>query len=388
MNQIQVDQSSHPISVPIYLSSTYKIKDAQHGSDLALGLVEEGNAPDTYRRWGNPTNSYVEQKIAKLDHAAGTILMASGMTAITTVLLSLLQAGDHVVAPSAIYGGTYEFLMDDLTRFGIEVTIINSFDIDVYRGAIKSNTKLIYGETPCNPLLSVLDIQAFAELGKEVGAVTVVDSTFAPPPLQVPIQLGVDICVQSGSKYLSGHSDVLCGVISLAKEEDYLFMRRKCRILGGVLSPFDSFLVDRGLKTLNARNQIHCSNAMRLATFLESHPKIDRVWYPGLESHPQHEIAKKQMISFGGMMSFEVKGGLECAKQLVQNVQVITLAVSLGGTESLIEHPASMTHFSLSKEEREASGISDGLVRFSVGIEDIEELLQDLEHALSFVEEQ
>jgi len=308
------------------------------------------------------------------------------MSAIVTSLLCFLKKGDHVIGPTAIYSGTFEALHRFFVPLGVEVTFINSFDISEYRKHVKKNTRLIYGETPCNPLTQVLDLENFAKLGQEIGAISMVDSTFGTPYNQQPIKYGIDVCVHSATKYLSGHTDVLAGVITLRTSELFLHVKKIWRIVGASLSPFDAFLLERGLKTLAVRMAVQNSNALKLAQFLENHPKIDRVFYPGLPSHPQHLIAKKQMKGFGGMLAFEVKGGISAGKLFVENVKLILLAVSLGGVETLVEHAASMTHLSVPREERLSAGITDGLIRMSVGIEDIQDLIADISQALDKIQ--
>jgi len=312
----------------------------------------------------------------------------SGMAAISTTLFALLKAGDHCVVHSPIYGGTHE-TFDLLSTFGVEVTRVplpQDGNIEGYRNSIKPNTKLLYAETPANPLCAVIDLQGLSQLAKENNALTVVDSTFASPINQSPIpDFGIDVVIHSCTKFLGGHSDILAGSVSVNSHEleDKIWQCRK--LFGGVLSPFDCFLLARGIKTLDLRVTRQNENAFFLAQWLEKHPKVERVYYPGLPSHPAHAVAAKQMKGFGGMISFEVKGGTKAGKKVAESVKLITLAVSLGGVESLICHAASTTHAMVPPEVRQRGGIGDGLIRFSVGIEDKNDLLRDLEQALNQV---
>eukprot|EP01125_Pyxidicula_operculata_P015989 TRINITY_DN5465_c0_g1_i1.p1 TRINITY_DN5465_c0_g1~~TRINITY_DN5465_c0_g1_i1.p1 ORF type:complete len:397 (+),score=62.10 TRINITY_DN5465_c0_g1_i1:45-1235(+) len=374
------------LNVPIYLSSTYKLEDAQHGADLCDNKEPLNKSKFLYQRWGNPTNDAVERHISQLEGGYGSYLMSSGMSAISTVLLGLLKSGDSIVLPYSLYGGTTDFVKDILTDFGVEACWIDSFDISEYEKHIKPNTKLIYGETPSNPVTKILDLEAFANLGKSKNVITVVDSTFASPFCQKPHSFGVDLIVHSATKYLGGHSDVVSGVISCKSKELYDRLRSKVRLLGGVLAPMEAYLLERGIKTLGIRMPIHNSNTLAVATYLESRvDKVEKVYYPGLVSHPDHELAKKQMNGYGGVVSFELKGGLKAGIQLIENVKLITLAVSLGGVESLIEHAASMTHAHASDEEKKRGHITDGLIRLSIGIEDVDDIIRDLEQALEKV---
>jgi len=375
------------VATPIYTSSTYILDNAAHGAALSNRTDLDGASPYFYTRWGNPTNDVAEQAITNLEGGHASFDTASGMAAISTALVSFLKVNDHIIAPECVYGGTHEFIKGVLHGFGIEATFVDSTDIRNYENAIKPNTKVMYGETPANPSMALTDLSALAALGKKHGVLTMVDNTFATPYHTRPIaDHGVDIVLHSATKYLGGHTDLLAGSITVATKEQYEKVFKGIKLFGGVCAPQISFLLQRGIKTLDVRLQRHSSNALAIAKFLEQHPKIKRVSYPGLPSHPQHELAKRQMRNgFGGLLAFEVKGGLSAAQTLIESVKVITLAVSLGGVESLIEHPASMTHSMVSKEEREKSGVNDGLVRLSVGIEGESDLIRDLADALNLI---
>ncbi|XP_062500980.1 L-methionine gamma-lyase-like isoform X2 [Corticium candelabrum] len=327
--------------------------------------------------------------IQHLEQAEGTLLLPSGMAAITTCLLTLLKTGDHVVAANVLYSGTTWSLRNTFARWGLEVSWVDGSSVEEYRKAIKPNTKLLYNETPANPLMGIVDLEVFGQLSvTNPDLITVVDSTFASPYLQQPIKYGVDIVVHSCTKYMGGHSDLTAGCISFRSQQLFQKVYHEAKTIGTLaLSPFDAFLLHRGLKTLHIRMQKHSANALVLAQFLKSHPKVTRVYYPGLPSHPGHETAKKQMKQFGGMISFEVAGGLEAGKQLVEATRVFVLAVSLGGIESLIEHPASMTHTRaiITSEDQASANITDGLLRLSVGIEEVDVLKADLAQALDKV---
>jgi len=309
-------------------------------------------------------------------------LTSSGMAAITTVLFTFLRPGDHIVVPASVYSGTHELLANLLQHYHVEVTFINNTEISSFVSAIKKNTKILYTETPCNPSLHVTDLEHFGKIGNQYNVITVVDGTFGSPWNQQPLKLGINISIHSATKYLGGHSDILAGVFTVRRNEDAVKLRDQWRILGGILSPMDAFLLERGIKTLGVRMKVHNENAQVIAEFLEKHPKVEKVLYPGLPSHPHHNIAKKFMSGFGGMIAFELRGGVEAGKKFVETVRLITLAVSLGGVESLVEHSASMTHANVPRDVRLAGGITDGLIRLSVGIEDVRDLLEDIQQAL------
>jgi methionine-gamma-lyase len=307
------------------------------------------------------------------------------MAAISTTLLTFLNPGDHIVCGSAIYGGTSELIRGFLQKWGIQATWVDSKDIANYRRAIQPNTKILYGESPSNPTLDMVDFDALATLGEELNVITIIDGTFGSPYNQTPLKHGLDIVIHSATKFLGGHSDLLAGAIVIRKKEHCEPVWNTLKLFGGALSPWDAFLLERGIKTLALRVARQNDNANKLAHYLNSHPKIEKVHYPGLASHPQHELAKRQMKGFGGMISFEVKGGIQAGIKLIEGVKLITLAVSLGGCESLIEHAASMTHLHVPKDERIKAGITDGLIRFSVGIEHVDDLIEDLKRALELI---
>ncbi len=323
-----------------------------------------------------------------MENAEAALAVSSGMAAISTALLTVLKAGDHVVAGDVIYGCTFALIKNVLTDLGIEMTMVDTSDLSNIEAAIKPNTKAVYIETPANPVLRITDIEGAAEIAHKHGAKLLVDSTFASPYLQNPLNLGADIVVHSATKYLCGHGTVVAGVLAGSKE---LMDRARFPIVqtfGQVISPFDAWLLMQGMKTLGIRMEKHCSNAMKVAEFLMNHPQVENVYYPGLPSHPTHEIAKKQMKNgFGGMMSVDIKGGIEAGKVLMDNLEIVSLATSLGNIDSLIQHSPTMSHFDMSKEEREAVGIYDGQVRLSIGVENVEDLIADLDRALKIVAE-
>jgi cystathionine beta-lyase/cystathionine gamma-synthase len=362
------DASTGAVSVPIYQTSTY----AQESLGKHKGYE--------YARTQNPTRSALEKNIAALEGAKFGYAFASGMAATDTVL-KLVKAGDHVILGDNTYGGTYRLFSRILVNYGIEFDLVDTTDATNLEKAFKPNTKMVFVETPTNPVMSVTDLKAVSEIAHANGAKVVCDNTFMSPYLQQPIEFGVDIVVHSTTKYLNGHSDSIGGFVALNDEKDAEWIGFVQNSIGAILSPFDSFLVLRGTKTLAVRMEKHDENGRAVANFLAEHPKVQKVYYPGLQSHPQHELAKRQQKGFGGMVAFET-GSLENAKKVLENVKLCTLAESLGGVESLISHPASMTHASVPAEKRETLGITDGLVRVSVGIEDIEDIISDLDQAL------
>ncbi len=384
-NTTAIHGGQHPdpvygaVMIPIYQTSTFAFKSAEDGAEIFSGK----KSGFIYTRLGNPTTVALEDCVAQLEGGYKSLATSTGMAAVTTVYLSLLSAGDHMISTDAVYGPSRVVMEKDLSRFNIESTYVDTSNVENIKKAIRPNTKLLYVETPANPTLKLTDIKACAEICKENGMKLVVDNTFASPILQSPFKLGADIIIHSMTKYLNGHSDVVAGIIVTKNEEDYKNIKHMLTYLGGTIDPHQAWLVLRGIKSLGLRVERACSNAKKIAEFLESHPKVDIVFYPGLKSFPQYELAKKQMKDFGSMISFIVKGGLEAGRKLMNSVKLATLAVSLGGIETLIQHPASMTHSSVPKEEREKAGISDGLVRISVGCEDVDDLIEDLENALS-----
>ena len=363
------DSATGAVSVPIYQTSTY----AQDALGKHKGFE--------YARTQNPTRSALEKNIAALENAKFGYAFASGMSA-TDATLKLVKAGDHVILGDNTYGGTFRLFDKILINYGIEFDLVDTSDISSVEQAFKPNTKMVFVETPTNPVMTVTDLSAVSRMAHAHGAKVVCDNTFMSPYLQQPLSFGVDIVVHSTTKYLNGHSDSVGGFVALNDETDANWIQFVQNSIGAILSPFDSFLVLRGTKTLAVRMDKHDENGRAVANFLAEHPNVQKVYYPGLVSHPQHELAKRQQKGFGGMVAFET-GSLENAKKVLENVKICTLAESLGGVESLISHPATMTHASVPADRREKLGITDGLVRVSVGIEDIEDILEDLDQALS-----
>ena len=367
----QPDPSTGAIMTPVYQTSTF----VQQSPGV---IIEDYD----YARSANPTRKALEANLASLEGGCRGFNFASGLAA-QAACIHLLASGDHVVLSDDVYGGTYRQFDKVFKQFGITYTRANLTDLNAAEAAFKSNTKMVWLETPTNPLLKVIDIAAVARLAKSKGALTVVDNTFATPVLTNPLALGADIVSHSCTKYIGGHSDVIGGVLICRDDELANRLRFTQNAVGAIAAPWDSFLLLRSTKTLHVRVQRHCENAARIADFLAEQKQIERVVYPGRTDHPQHEIAKKQMIGgFGGMITAYFKGGLEPARTFLERVTLFSLAESLGGVESLIEHPAIMTHASVDKHLREQIGLTDGLVRFSVGIEDVEDLIADIQEAL------
>ncbi|MBU1106416.1 MAG: PLP-dependent aspartate aminotransferase family protein [Candidatus Riflebacteria bacterium] len=366
------------VSVPIYQSSTFAFEDADQGAARFSGK-DDGYK---YTRIGNPTTAVLENCIAELEGGAAGLATATGMSAISTVFMTFLGAGKHAISTGSVYGPSRTLLENELGRFGVESTFVDTSDAQNVKTAIKSNTALIYIETPANPTLSITDIVAVAKIAKEAGIPLVVDNTFCSPLLQKPLKLGADIVLHSMTKFINGHSDVVAGIVVAKNLELRSKMHKVLCQMGGTIDPHQAWLVLRGVKTLALRVKSAQASAMRLAEELEKHPKVEWVKYPGLKSHPQYELAKKQMEGPGAMISFEVKGGVKAGKTVMDSVNLSTLAVSLGGIESLIQHPASMTHAGMGAVARAEAGISDGLIRFSVGCEDFEDIKADLWQAL------
>jgi methionine-gamma-lyase len=368
-------------TVPIYQTSTFVFDNADHGAACFSG---ESNGY-IYTRIANPTIHALESQLGELEGGFGGIATSSGMAAVNTVYMALLNQGDHMISSGAVYGPSRLLMENHFSRFGVKSSFVNTANIDEVAKAIKPNTKLLYIETPANPTMDISDLKACADLAHKHGILVAVDNTFSSPYLQRPIEFGVDIVFHSMTKFINGHADIVAGIIIAKDEALYKKLRAMMVILGCNMDPHQAYMVIRGLKTLGIRIDRAQQNAQILASYLENHPKVEWVKYPGLLSHPQHELAKKQMDGFGSMISFEVKGGLVAGKVLMDNVKLAILAVSLGGVETLIQHPASMTHSKVSADAKLKAGITDGLVRFSVGIEDIKDLLADLEQALEKV---
>lgn len=368
------------LAMPIYQTSTFIFDSAEQGG-RRFALEEAGYI---YTRLGNPTTTVLEDKIAALEEGEAAVATSSGMGAISSTLWTVLKAGDHIVTDKTLYGCTFALMCHGLTRFGIDVTFVDTSNLDEVKNAMKENTRVVYLETPANPNLKIVDIEALAKIAHtNPNTLVIVDNTFATPYMQKPLTLGADVVVHSVTKYINGHGDVIAGLVitNKALADQIRFVGLK-DMTGAVLGPQDAYYIIRGMKTFEIRMERHCENARKVVEFLNNHPKIERVYYPGLETHPGYEIAKKQMKDFGAMISFELKGGFEAGKTLLNSLKLCSLAVSLGDTETLIQHPASMTHSPYTKEEREAAGITDGLVRLSVGLENVEDIIADLEQGL------
>jgi len=368
------------LDTPIYQSTTFVSADA----DEMAAVYGEQKPGYMYTRYGNPTIHALESKLAALEGGEAALATASGMAAVSTAILGCVKAGDHVVAARSLYGAAYNFLNRKLPRMGASATFVDSACVEDFERALQPNTRLIYFETPSNPVLELVDIAAIAALGRARGIPTMLDNTFASPALQQPLRMGVTVSVHSATKYLCGHGDAMGGAIIGPREYISLLVHEVIRDYGGVISPFNAWLILRGIRTLHLRMPAHCSNARQIAGFLAAHPNVERVYYPGLPQHRGHEVAKKQMSDFGAMISFEAEGGYEGGKQVMDGVKLFARAASLGDTRSLIVHPASTSHRAVPPEDRRAIGITDGLVRLSVGIEAAADLIADLERALQF----
>ncbi|USG65504.1 aminotransferase class I/II-fold pyridoxal phosphate-dependent enzyme [Brevibacillus ruminantium] len=356
----------------------YAFTDAEAAAAVVAG-EKEGIY---YGRYGNPTIAALEAKIAVLENGEAALGVSSGMAAISGALLAFLKQGDHVICTRDVYGGSYKFLTSLAPRYGIAVDFADCTDLAAVEQAIRPDTRVLYLETPSNPCLTILDIERLSELAHAHGLTVIVDNTFMTPYLQKPLELGADVVVHSATKYLNGHGDVIAGFI-VGKREAIQFMRKHIMgDLGQNLNAWDAFLILRGLKTLGLRMRQHCQSAEQIARYLEAHPAIERIYYPGLSSHPQHELAKRQMSGMGGIVSFEVKGGAQAAKSFINALRLAMISFSLGDPETLVQHPASMTHFSIPPEEREAFQITEGLIRLSTGLEDVSDIIEDLEQAL------
>ncbi len=366
---ITPDPTTGSILPPIYETATYVLEEV--GKDKGFD----------YTRSSNPTRQVLEENLAAIEGGKYAICFASGMSAVDSVM-KLLSAGDHVISSDDVYGGVSRLFNRVLARYGLNFSYVNSSEPEAVRKAIRPETKMLWVETPTNPLLKVTDLVAMADIAKQHGLYLGVDSTFATPVFLRPLEHGVDIVMHSTTKYLSGHNQIIGGALITNRQDIYDEMKFIQKTIGAVPSPFDCWLLLLGLKTLHLRMQRHAVSAQRVAEYLEDHPKVSKVTYPGLASHPQHEIAKSQMSGFSGMISFELKGGIAAGKVVMNNVKLCGLAESLGAVETMITHPATMTHVDVPPEERHARGLTDGLVRLSVGIEDVEDVVADLEQAL------
>ncbi|WP_346867111.1 MULTISPECIES: methionine gamma-lyase [unclassified Clostridium] len=371
------------LATPIHQTATFTFESAEQGGRRFA--LEEGGY--IYSRLGNPTNTQLEEKLAMLEGAEAAISTASGIGAVASAFWTVLKAGDHVVAAKTLYGCTYAYLNHGISRYGVEVTFVDTTNLEEVRQAMRENTKVVYLETPANPNLEVADIEAISKIAhKNEDCIVMVDNTFCTPYIQRPLEFGADVVIHSGTKFLNGHGDVISGFVVGSGEfikNVRLFGVKD--MTGASLSPFDAFLIIRGMKTLEIRMEKHCENAMKVAKFLEGHSAVEQVYYPGLESFPQYKLAKKQMSLPGAVIAFEVKGGIEEGKKVINSTELCTIAVSLGDAETLIQHPASMTHSPYTKEEREMAGISDGLIRIAVGLENVEDIINDLDKALKSI---
>ena len=373
------------LATPIYQSSTFYFDSCEQGGKRFAG--EEGGY--IYTRLGNPTTTVLEEKVAALEGAEACCAVGSGIGAVTSCLSSIAAAGKHIVADKALYGCTFAYLNHGMTRYGVEVSFIDTADLEQVKKALKPNTCCVYLETPANPNLKITDLKAVSKIAHDYNPeiMVVCDNTFATPYLQRPLELGCDAVIHSGTKYLNGHGDVIAGFV--CGNKDFIttvkFFGLK-DMTGAVMDPFAAFLILRGLKTMEVRMKRHCESAQAIAEYLEKHPKVEKVYYPGLKSHEGHEIAAKQMHGgYSGVIAFEVKGGMQAGIKFCNSLKLATIAVSLGDAETLIEHPASMTHSPYSPEERAAAGISDGLVRLSVGLENVEDIIADLEQGFKLI---
>jgi methionine-gamma-lyase len=368
------------ISPPIWQTTTFSSQSAEDFAEIAVRIKPR----EFYTRYGNPTHALVEATIAALEEGEAALVTGSGMGAIFAAVVSQLRSGDHVVCQRNHYAATVTLFTEVLEKWGISCTAVDQTDIHEFEQAIRSNTRMIYVETPTNPLMQLTDLKRIAEIGRSRGITTIVDNTFGTPVNQRPLTLGIDVVVHSATKFLSGHHDVTAGVIVGSREMiERIWMF--AIVAGAALSPFDSWLLLRGLRTLALRVERHNSNALSLARFLEGSPKVERVYYPGLESHPQHELAQQQMSGFTGVLSVELKGGFAHAESLMENLKLATRGASLGGFETLVVHPAAMWGLQLSPEQRRAAGLSEGLVRISVGLEDEEDLVRDFARSIDSV---
>lgn len=368
------------LTPPVHMSSTFVFPDTATGSALFAGETEG----HVYSRISNPTVSLLECRMANLEGAEAGLATASGMGAISATLWTLVKPGDEIITDKTLYGCTFAFMRDGLSRFGVRITHVDLREAENLKSAISDQTRIVYFETPANPNMRLVDIAAIAAIARDAGALTIVDNTYATPLLTRPIELGADFVLHSATKYLGGHGDLVAGIVCGRAEPIHdIRMIGVKDMTGAVMAPLTAMLVMRGLKTLQLRVARHSESGLKIAEWLESHPAIAAVHYPGLPSHPQHDLARRQMSGFGGMIAFELNGGFDAGTAMMDRLTLIQRAVSLGDAESLIQHPASMTHSTYSREERLEHGISDGLVRLSVGLEDVEDIISDLDTALS-----
>jgi len=376
------DKQYGSFTMPIYQTSTFVFENCKQGGDRFAGL-ESGHI---YTRLGNPTTDALEAKLAALEDSEACVAFGSGMGAISSTFWTICKQGDHIVADKTLYGCTFALLSQGLARYGVETTFVDMSDINNLQNALRKETTVVYFESPANPNMKIVDIKAVADTAHahNPDIKVVIDNTFATPALQQPLSLGCDVVIHSATKFLNGHGDVIAGCV--CGKADFLTDVRLFGLkdmTGAVIGPFEAFLVLRGLKTLDVRMERHCSNALKLVNYLKSNPKVEKIYFPGLESHPGHEIAKKQMSSFGSLLAFEIKGGKEAAIKLLDNLQMCALAVSLGDAETLVEHPASMTHSTYDLETLNDAGVSERLIRVSVGLENIEYIIADFEQSFA-----
>lgn len=375
----QPQENEGALTPPLHLTSTFVFETAEAGGEMFAG-EREGHI---YSRISNPTLDLLERRIADLEGAEAGLALSSGMGAITSTLWTLVSPGDEIIVDETLYGCTFAYMRHGLTKFGVKISHVDMTDPENLRTVISDKTRVVYFETPANPNMRLVDIARISDIAHEAGATVVVDNTYATPYLTRPIDLGADIVLHSATKYLGGHGDVVAGlVVGSAEQISEIRLVGMKDMTGAVMAPFSALLILRGLKTLALRMDRHCASAQKVAEWLEAHPAVSKVFFPGLESFEQHELSKKQMAQPGGMIAFELDGGLEAGVEMMNALQMIQRAVSLGDAETLIQHPASMTHSTYTPEERAAHGISDGLVRLSVGLEDLDDILEDLAQAL------
>lgn len=377
------DEQFGSLATPLYQTSTFIFENAKQGADRFSGNAEGY----IYSRLGNPTTRQLEMRVAAMEQMEDAAATATGMAAVSGALLANLQCGDHVISSKAIYGCSYALLSHQLTKFGIEVTFVDMTEPDNIELAIKENTKVIFLETPINPNLVVLDIAKISKIAMKHKILSIVDNTFLTPVLQQPAKFGIDIVVHSATKYLNGHGDVVAGIICGTSEMINNIKMTVLKDIGATISPHDAWLILRGLKTLPIRMERHCSNAQKVAEFLEEHTNVLNVYYPGLKSHPGNKFIGSQMSGAGGVIAFEINSDLDGGGDFINRMKLFSIAVSLGDAESLIQHPASMTHSPYTQEERLEAGISDTLIRISVGLENVEDLIEDLRQSLNLIKQ-
>lgn len=371
------------LATPLYQTSTFIFDNAEQGAARFAG----DEAGYIYTRLGNPTTRELELKIAALEGMEDAAATATGMAAVSAVTLAFLQQGDHMICSKAIYGCSFALFSHQFARYGIEVSFVDMTDHAAIAAALRPTTKMLFAETPINPNLVVLDLQFLGDFAKQHGLLSVVDNTFLTPMLQRPVEFGIDIIIHSATKYLNGHGDVVAGLVVGSAELIHTIKMTTLKDIGGTISPHDAWLIIRGMKTLAVRMERHCSNAQQVAEFLVRHPAVADVYYPGLPSHPGYQFIGSQMRGAGGVLAFEIKGSLDDGRYFINQCKLLSLAVSLGDAESLIQHPASMTHSPYTAEERVMAGISDGLIRVSVGLEQVEDIIADLAQALAAMEQ-